>query len=871
MESHSEAIHLADELTPLVGRQTEVDFLLARWQDVREGRGQAVLIGGEAGIGKSRTVRTLLERLRNESLTLLHLYGVQYFKDTALYPVAKQLERDARFRESDDTAAKHGKLESMIARWSDATDRFMPWFSKLLSLPVPEGIEVAALSPERQLEEIFDALVDRLAALTEKRPVLMIFEDLHWVDGASLAFVEKLIAGIQGKSILVLMTHRAEFEPPFQAYEHLSSKKLKKLGRADQESLVMEVTGQRSLPPAVLEHIIDRTDGNPLYIEEFTKTALESKLLVAKDNTYELKGSLKSLNLPNSLRDSLMSRLDRLSDDADIARQCKEIAQTCAAVGRHFSYELVSAVSAYGDDELQSALRQLENANLIFQLRERSKLVYSFKHALVQEEGYRSILNRNRKRLHVRIAEVLERQFPVTREKEPELLAHHYTEGDLPADAIPYWLLAGQQAGQRAAHTQAVAHLESSLRLIADLPEGADRDLLELNTQSLRGLSLAASRGYGVPEVQEAYERARALCDRLEDVRDENFPVLQSGLVTFYIVRAQYDTAITLSQQFVHSAEQIQEDRPPGQGTITNYHIDSYRCLGISRLFTVELEESRVALERCVELFEQSRSQQLEFVTPENPAVAALSVLPLTLWLLGRPDEAVRRKEQALALAHELGHPFNIAFVHGWSTVLHQWRREPEKSAEHAREAVRISDDHGFGIWSLVGNMHLSIALGSVGKTESALEIFENIRPYLEASGTVCFSSYFLSGLAESYRIAGQPDLALEQIAAAMHIAETFDENFFYAELYRQRAAILLSKPGAAVTDAEPDLRKAVNMARDQQSRSLQLRALVNLHQLHRQQGRTEESYDELKEVYGEFTEGLETADLREAKALLSE
>jgi len=871
VESHSEAIHLADELTPLVGRESELSFLLARWQDVQNSKGQAVLISGEAGVGKSRTVRTLLERLGEESLTLLHLYGVQYFQHSALYPIAKQLERDARIRQDDDSKTRHRKLEKMIGRSSDEINRFMPWFSNLLSLPPPEGFPATSLSPERQHQELVNALVDRILAMSEKQPVLMIFEDLHWFDGASLALIETLIQAIEDKPVLLLLTHRSSFEPHFDDCAHLSEKRLGKLSRDDRKKLVMEVTGQRQLPPAVLEHILEKTDGNPLYVEEFTKSVLDSKLLIEKDGGYELQGSLKSLNLPNSLRDSLMSRLDRLSDEPDIARQYKEIAQTCAAVGRHFSYELVAAVSPYGDDELQSALYHLEDAELVFRLRSSFNKKYSFKHALVQEEAYRSILNRNRKRLHVRIAEVLERQFPGTRENEPELLAHHYTEGDAPADAIPYWLLAGAQAGQRAAHVQAVAHLESSLQLIPELPEGPTRDSFELKTQALRGLSLAASRGYGVPEVQEAYERARTLCDCLEDEHDEDFSVLQSGLVTFYIVRGQYAAAIELSEQFVQSAEQAQQNHSASEPAVANYHIDSFRCLGISRLFTLDLEGSRVALERCAELFERSRSQQLSFVTPENPAVAALSVLPLTYWLLGRPDEAVIRKEQALELAHELKHPFNIAFVHGWSTVLHQWRREPEKSIEHAQAAIRISDDHGFDIWSLVGNVHLSIALGSMGKMESALEIFGKVRPYLEATGMVCFTSYFMSGLAETYRIANQPEVALEYIAVGMQIADSLNEHFFHAELYRQRGMIQLSQHGVDNRDVEADLRRAADMAKNQHARSLQLRALISLHQLHRQQGREAESFNELKDAYGGFTEGFETADLLDAKALLNE
>lgn len=871
VESHSEAIHLADEVTPLIGRKDDLGHLLKRWQVANAGRGQAILISGEAGMGKSRIIRALLEQLGDESLNLLHFYGVQYNRHSALYPIAKQLERDAQIRDDDSTKVRHEKLERLLAQETNNLDRKMLWYSKLLSLPAPDGFPDDTESPERQQQEIIGALLERVVQKADRRPLIIVFEDLHWIDQASLDFVDALIDAIANLPVLILLTHRRSFRPQLHDRPQLARQRLRKLDGSDRKALIMEITGHKNLPPAVLKHIVDKTDGIPLYVEEFTKSVLESDVLIEEAESYSLAGSLDSLSLPNSLRDSLMSRLDRLSTDTDSAKRYKEIAQTCAAIGRQFSFELLSAVSAYGEAELMGALRQIEGAQLIFRLRPHSKLVYLFKHALVQEEAYRSISNRKRKSLHVRIAEVLERQFPSTKRNEPELIAHHYTEGGLAEHAVPYWLLAGEQAGLRAAHAQAVAHLQMSLKLIGELPAGEARDELELNTQTLLGLSLAASRGYGIPEVQTAYERARMLCDRLESAHPENFSIIQSGLVTYYILRAKYDVAIELSEQFVANAERVHDPSVDDATAIANYHIDSCRCLGISRLFSVDLNGSRIALERCVDLFEQSRAQNLSFVTPENPAVAALSVLPLTLWLLGKPDEAVRRKMQALDLAESLQHPFNIAFVHCWSTVLHQWRREPQLSAEHARAAVEICDEHGFDGWSRVGKVHLSIALGSMGKFEDALSLFESVRAQLEGSGTVCFKSYFLSGLAETLRLAGQIDLALEQVQAAMDIADGFDERFFQAELYRQRASFLLCRTQFDLKQVEEDLLAAVDLARRQEAKSLELRALVTLCRLLERETRGNDCLLQLNRVYDSFDEGLNTGDLMDARALLSE
>lgn len=872
IESRSEAIHLADKLTALVGRERELTQLLRCWVETRNGKGQVALVGGEAGIGKSRLIRTLLERLGKERFLLLHYYGVQHFQHTALYPLAKQLERAAQIREDDAAHVKLDKVEKALQRESlDDVASFVPWFAALLSVPLSETSAALNLSPERRRQETLSALKQRILKLSDREPLIVVFEDLHWIDDASLQLVDQLIAELQTKRIMLVLSYRTSFEPPFQSHPYLTRIVLDKLDLSDRTKLLMEVTSRKALPRAVLEHILDETDGIPLYIEEFTKSVLQSEMLEEQDGAYRLVGELAGMKLPHSLRDSLMARLDRLAPDPQAAKRCKEIAQTCSVIGRQFSYELLAAVSPHGAEALEEALRQLENAELIFGLRSLADRTYSFKHALLQEEAYQSILHRNLRRLHVRIAEVLERQFPAIVESEPELLAHHYSEGGLPLEAIPYWQLAAQRAGERAAHAQAIAHLRASLRALEKLPKDPLRDSLELKTQALLGLSFAATRGYAVPEVAESYERARALCDGLDDTAEESFSVLRSGLVTFYVVSADYDTANLLSEQFVQKAESAQRNRQPRERSITNYHIDSYRCLGIARMFRGDLEASREALLRCVELFAESRPRDIQFLTPENPAVAALSVLPLTLWLLGCADEAVRRKNEAVSLAMELGHPFNIAFVHAWSAVLHQWRREPEIAAEHAGTAVEYSREHGFDTWLAAGSVHLSIALGAQRRTSEAVALFDQVMPIIEASGAVCFTSYFYSGLAETYGLAGDFARASAYSTRALEIAARYKERFFHPEVLRRSGALRLAQSADNAAAAEHDFKAAVGMARQLGARALELRALTSLHRLHRDQGRGAESHAQLEKAFGALHEGFDTVDLREAARQLTE
>jgi predicted ATPase/class 3 adenylate cyclase len=871
IESRSEAIHLSDKLTALVGREKEVTQLLRCWVETRNGKGQVALVSGEAGIGKSRLIRTLLERLVKERFVLLHYYGVQHFQHTSLYPLAKQLERAARIREDDAAQVKLEKLASLLGHEVGDVARFVPWFASLLSMPLNETSAASSLSPERRHQETLTALKQRILELGDREPVIVVFEDLHWIDDASLQFVDQLIAELQMRRIMLVLSYRPSFEPPFGARPNLSRIVLDRLDRDDRMKLVMELTGRKALPRAVLEHILEETDGIPLYVEEFTKSVLQSEMLEEQAGAYKLVGELAGMKLPHSLRDSLMARLDRLAPDQQVAQQCKEIAQTCAVIGRQFSYELLAAVSPHGAEALENALRQLEKADLVFRLRSLADRTYSFKHALLQEEAYQSILHRNLRRLHVRIAEVLERQFPAIVEIEPELLARHYTEGGLPLEAIPYWQLAAQRAAQRAAHHQAIAHLKASLRALERLPKDPLRDSLELKSQALLGLSLAANRGYAVPEVAEAYQRARTLCDGLDETAEESFSVLRSGLVTFYVVRADYDTANRLSEQFVQKAESVQRNRRPRGGAITNYHIDSYRCLGIARMFRGDLEASREALLRCVELYAESRSRNLTFLTPENPAVAALSVLPLTLWLLGCADEALRRKNEAVSLANELGDPFNIAFAHTWSAALHQWRREPERAAEHAGAAIEYSQKYGFDTWLPAGSMHLSIALGAQRRMSEAIALFDQVMPIIEASGAVCFTSYFYSGLAETYAIAGEFAQGLAQAARALEIATVYREQFFHAEVLRRRGALRLMQSANNAAAAEEDFKVAVDMARRQRARALELRTLVSLHRLHRDQGRGAESHAQLESAFSALTEGFDTVDVREAARLLTE
>lgn len=838
----------------LMGRNVEADQLWRIWQSAVNGRGEIVRVHGEAGIGKSRLIHALRDRLAMESCNLVQFQGVPYTRQTVLYPVISQLQRAAGIRRADTATRKLERIEQLVASSGADAIEVVPLYASLMSVPIGERYPPLNLGPELQRERTLSALTAQFLSNTIDRPLLMVFEDLHWMDEQTLDFIDRLQGSIADRAVMMVISYRPEFEPAFGNYALTTTDvALERLDTKEAEAIVKQVVEGRSLPEPVLQHILSKTDGVPLFVEELTKTILDSGLLIAEGDHYALARALTTHGLPDTLHDSLMARLDRLGP-------VKQIAQIGAVIGRHFSYELIAAVSDLSADELQSGLAAAANAELIYPSSSGTDTSYSFKHALVQDAAYSSLLRGKRKPLHEKIAQVLIDQFPLTAETEPERVARHFTEAGAMREAITYWLRAGERAGQQAAHTQAISHLRRALDLISDQPAGVDTDQLEARCQTLLGVSLAARYGYAVPAVEEAYQRARQLCERIGQT-PEQFPIL-SGLVSFYLVRADHELSDKLAAEYVEVAES--SDTP-------EYLIDAYRSRGFTQFFVAELESSRAALDSCTSLYARHRERRMDFLTPENPAVAALSLEPLVLWLLGYPDQALRRAEAASDLARSLGHPFNVAFTHSWSTVLHRWRGNSELSAEHAREAVRISTEYGFDTWRAVGALHLAIAMGALGDPQGGIDLFNQTAPALREFGADAFVSYHLHGLAELYVATGQLDEAVDVIEAAAEHAASHSEHFFEAGILCTRGQLLVLKKSSLAAEAAANYRRAIELARAQRSRALELRAAAQLHELCGRMGMKAGDEYALRPIYESFTEGFDTSDLLQARALLEQ
>ena len=537
-------------LTPLVGREEELGLLQRRWTQAKEGAGQVVLLSGEAGIGKSRLVQTLKEQVLAEGTTRIEFRCSPYHQNSAFYPIIDHLQRLLQFQREDTPQIKVTKLQQVLTAYRFPQADTLPLLTALLSLPHPQETPPLTLSPQKQKQKTQEALVAWLMEDATRAAVYCAWEDLHWADPSTLEFLTLFLEQLPTARVFSILTFRPEFTPPWGAHSYLSQLTLSRLRRTAVEAMVENVTSGKALPVDVVQQIVAKTDGVPLFVEELTKTVVESGLLIEADGHYELRSPLPPLAIPSTLQDSLMARLDRLAP-------VKELAQLGATLGREFSYDLLHAVSPLDESSLQQGLRQLVEVELLYQRGLPPQATYLFKHALIQDTAYQSLLKSKRQQYHQQIAQVLEARFSDIKETQPELLAHHYTEAGLIEQAIPYWQRAGQRASQRSAHVEAISHLSKGLDLLKTLPDTPERAQQELTLQIALGAPLQATKGFGAPEVETVYTRARELCQQVGET-PQLFPVLW-GLWLFYTGRAEHETARELAEQLLSLAQSAQD------------------------------------------------------------------------------------------------------------------------------------------------------------------------------------------------------------------------------------------------------------------------------------------------------------------------
>ena len=831
-------------VTPLVGRANELAILMERWVWAREGDGQVVLLSGEPGIGKSRLLRALRERLADQPHVVLSHFCSPHHTNSALHPVIIQLERAAGFVAEDGPAAKLARLENLIG---PGADEAVPLIAALLAVPTEGRYPQLNLTPQRQKQRTLEVLLDQLEALARQRPVLQLYEDVHWADPSTLEFLDLLVERVRGIPALLLLTFRPEFAPSWLGQGHVTQLPLNRLGRRQGAALVQQVCGDKALPQEVLDQVLEKTDGVPLFIEELTKTVLESGLLRAASDHYELTGPIPSLAIPATVHDSLMARLDRLAP-------VREVAQTAAAIGRRFPFQLLSAVSHLNVEELCQALDQLTDAELIFRRGSPPHAIYTFKHALVQDAAYQSLLRSRRAILHARILAALEQNSPESKELEPELLAHHATQAGRLEKAVRYWHRAGERALERSANAEAVGHLTKALDLLQELPDPALRSTLELGLRLTLGPALIATQGQTAVEVGENYNRARQLAGEVGE-ETQTFRAL-FGLWQFHLLRAELHTARELSEQCAALARE--RDDP-------ELLIGSCRALGAAQYYLGAFVAARATLDEGVALAKRLPRRCHPYAFLADPRVNCRTYLSRTLWTLGYPDQAAVLGDEALALAEASQHPFTLANNLGLIAGLQVSLRDVGRTARLAELLIELSSEQGFPYWLANGLLWRGWVRVSSGETEAGLADLHDSVARFRSHGNAITVAHGLNILADAYRQAGRPEEGLRVLAGL----EPGEERRHAAESRRVEGD-LLAMTGQS-DEADDRYRRALAIAREQSAKAFELRAATSRARLLSARDRARDARDLLAPLYGWFTEGFETADLKDAGALLDE
>jgi predicted ATPase/class 3 adenylate cyclase len=851
-EGRFEARHSAG-LTPLVGREEEIALLLRRWEQAREGEGQVVLLSGEPGIGKSRIVRELRERIAEPHVRLTHQCS-PYHQTSPLHPVVEHLERAAGFERDDPPEARLAKLDALLARGTDKLDQAVPLVAALLGIPTNDRYRLPELTPQRQKQLTLEALADQLEGLSAEQPVLLVYEDVHWIDPTTQELLGLAIERIQHLPVLAIVTLRPDFMPPWSKQPHVSVLALTRLGRRDGAAMVDRVVGNKALPAEVSAQIAAKTDGVPLFVEELTKAVLESGLLDDQGDHYELAGPLPPLAIPSTLHDSLLARLDRLGP-------VKEVAQTGACIGREFSHELLAAVASLGDNELRDAVTRLLESGLILRRGPPSAASYAFKHTLVQEAACGTLLRSKRQQQHARIARALEERFPETADTKPELLAHHCTQAGLTTKAVAYWRKAGQLSTARSAAAEAVAQLTQGLELLQQLPDDTERRWWELDLQVALGSALIAARGYAAPETAAAYARAYELCREAGAVR-RLFPVLFGRYVT-HLLGAKLAVAREAAAESLRLSERQDDDK----ATL----VTSHRSVGTAAFALGDLSAARMHLEEALTLYDPERHRPLAFVYAQDVRVAGLSWLALALFVQGFPEQALQRSDEAVAAAPEVRHPNTTAQSLLCACVLSELVGRRQELQAHAEVLVALATEHGLPFWLAMGTIMQGWALADAGEAEAGIAQLRRGLVAWEDTGAALIVPYYLGLVAKALAKAGRAGEGLGALIEALDRVAGTEELWFKAELHRLRGELLLALPKPDQPEAEACFRKALAVAREQDARMWELRAATSLAQLWRDQGKRAEAHDLLAPVYGWFTEGFGTADLRDGKALLDE
>jgi class 3 adenylate cyclase/predicted ATPase len=851
-----EAAHassLASSLTPLIGRSSELNLFLDRWEKAKEGDGQVILLSGIPGVGKSRLVYELKTNIRDEPHFLWSYQCSPYHSQSAFFPVIEQIERAAEFRSNDSDANKFAKLKTYLPGSADDPVDPALLIANLLSIATEDRNELSKLSPQQIKNRTTSKLIEMLLTFSTQRPMLCIFEDAHWIDPSTLELLELAVSRIDRARVLLVVSHRPEFRRAWPTGANVTTHSLTRLSRGEVTRMIRDLLKSTIMPQQIFDQIIDKADGVPLFIEELTSGTIRVPAQRRTgESDFEQPTQPAALKVPETLHDALMERLDR------VVRGGRSVAQIAAVIGREFSYDLLALASRTDEKDLRSALSLLEEADIISRLEVSPSVRFAFKHVLLRDAVYDSLLRGKRRETHADIAAVLEDHFAELVENQPEILAYHYSEAGNNQSAIRWWRKSGRRALANSANVEAISHFRNALRLLSFLPDTSERTKEEVEIQLALGIPLIAVRGYAADETREAFARALALCLKLGNP-PEYFQAL-FGLWGHSWMGGKNDQALAMANEFM-ARSQASAD--------SDLSMVAHRIMGSTLLTIGEFQSSRQHFEETIALSSVGR-RPLNDLYMVEPQVASLLLLSWDLWFLGYPDQSLARVSEALVLAQNLAQPYSIAFAHYMGSVVHLLRGDPALARESAQQSLEISEEQRFSLYVLLSTISRGRALGELGRAgEARIEIQRTIDE-AHQKGVGFMLPMMHSWLADVHAESDENETALAIVEQTLADMNDATGRSWESELHRQRARFLLALDSAKVSEAESYLKSAIDVARRQNAKSLELRAATDLATLWRAQERIDEARNLMEPIYRWFKEGTATADLRRASDVQS-